>query len=358
MSKSANATARRFRPRAWFIAAAVLLLGALCPGAGPGPGSVQAANLSSPTSITCITIPASAEFVFPGGFDVFTMDRDGGNVTQITFSLPLPSPFEHVSVSRDRRYLAGATNWSQGGTVPPKLFIVDLVEATLKQVVPDFVTAGIGGADWDASGRIYFGAIPNRRSSLTDIYRMKFDGSNLKRLASTSSTNEGDLAVSKDSMMLAYTREFLPGTPDEYTEIWTSKTDGSGAKMVYRGGTINVGAAQNPEFSPDGQKLVFDVVNPDYVNFPAGPKTAHDIYTINIDGTGLTRLTLPGPISIVPSWSWSTGLIVFTQLYDGNLNLLEYGSETYMGAATINSTDVDQIATRILAGPWAARQIP
>jgi hypothetical protein len=44
--------------------------------------------------------------------------------------------------------------------------------------------------------------------------------------------------------------------------------------------------------------------NVDYTNFPDNPaaNTAHDVYRVRLDGTEMTRISAPGPITIVPDW--------------------------------------------------------
>jgi TolB protein len=60
-------------------------------------------------------------------------------------------------------------------------------------------------------------------------------------------------------------------------------------------------------WSPNGQRLTFY----------AGPVGDHNIYVINVDGTGLTRLTNSGD-NLGPSWSPDGEWIAFTSFRDGN----------------------------------------
>jgi Tol biopolymer transport system component len=60
-------------------------------------------------------------------------------------------------------------------------------------------------------------------------------------------------------------------------------------------------------WSPDGTKLAFY----------RGPEGDRDIYIINVDGTGLQRLTNGGD-NLGPSWSPDGQWIAFTSFRDGN----------------------------------------
>jgi Tol biopolymer transport system component len=85
----------------------------------------------------------------------------------------------------------------------------------------------------------------------------------------------------------------------------------------------------DPELSPDDTHMVFSQVNPDFKNFPSDPNanTAHDIYIINVDGSGLTRVTQPGPISIVPDWKGNWLLY---------LELTDKSTPPYLGISRIH----------------------
>lgn len=66
------------------------------------------------------------------------------------------------------------------------------------------------------------------------------------------------------------------------SEIWTMKADGSGLLQITT--EIAGGQSTGPALSPDGRRIAFSVASG-----PSG--STWDIYTINVDGTGLTNLT-------------------------------------------------------------------
>jgi Tol biopolymer transport system component len=270
---------------------------------------------------------------------VYTMDIDGGNITQITFN---PEPIEHTAASHDRRYVA--TDQHDVARVPYSLWVFDLERKTEARLVPGFYAAGGGGMDWSPDGFIYFAGEP-RKDAGRNIYKIKPDGSALTQLTfyqlkptfPPDPAQTGDVSVSEDGSKVAFVRivtrpidnkRYLPNP-----QIWVMNSDGSDQHMVFNGGeelgdsgSRDAIGAYDPEISPDGTKVVFSLTNPRHRNFASiGVNTAHDIHVINIDGTGLQRLTSPGPVCIIPDWSDSK--ILFTEYNE---------RDHYVGLAIMN----------------------
>ena len=84
-------------------------------------------------------------------------------------------------------------------------------------------------------------------------------------------------------------------------------------------------------------------------NFPNNPaaNTAHDIWIANREGSGLKRLTKPGPISMIPDWKGDA--VVYTEISD---------KEQYSGASVVNARDGDQSPKRIKSGANSPKWIP
>ena len=188
--------------------------------------------------------------------------------------------------------------------------------------------AGNGGVEWDPSGNIYFAGVQStpvanprsradfiRNAGANDVWRVRWDGSNLQRLTNTPDYGEADVSVSADGRFVTYMATHID-PPNDSTQIWMSNADGSGRRLVYQGGKMREASVHDPEFSPDGKMIVFSKVNPDFHNFRSDPNanTAHDIWVIGTDGSGLRRITKPGPISVIPDWIDSK--ILFLELTD------------------------------------------
>jgi len=66
-------------------------------------------------------------------------------------------------------------------------------------------------------------------------------------------------------------------------------------------------AYSSPQVSPDGKKIVCVGISPKTDNKPANL----DIFTVNIDGTGLTQLTFHPGHDVSPKWSPDAKSIYF-----------------------------------------------
>jgi len=275
-----------------------------------------AAEISPAQSVRLSPIPADAEIAFvraasgtvdrPNQLeDVFVMRADGENVTRLTHN-QRPIRYEHAAVSPDRRYVAVNYHVRDGGRRGrPRslLWVLDLESGSEAQLLPDWHSAGSGGIDWDREGRLYFAAereAPTRGDG-RDVYRIRHDGTGLERLTETPE-GEADVAVSEDGRRVTFVRAVLRPPRGGHTELWMMGADGSDPKRVYASGTIRVESAHDPEFSPDARKLVFSQVNPAHKTFARTFNTAHDIYTIDVDGTERQRITPVGAIRIIPDW--------------------------------------------------------
>lgn len=308
-------------------------------------------------------VPDEAAIVYHRDGFLFVMDADGGSETQITFDEP--KTWEHVAISFDRRFAAANEQLPNPAGEPggfSRLWLFDLQSATVSQLVPGFVSAGNGGVDWDRNGFVYFAAkhsnpYQNPRTpdefranaGANDIYRIRHDGAGLQRLLATSQAGEADVSISEDGSLIAYVSQPLDeGAPR--TEIWVMEVNGANRRRVFAAGQVRVASAHDPETSPDNSRIVFSVVNSAVPpNFPLNPdaNTAHDIWQMNLDGSGARRLTRAGPISITPDWQGDSILY---------LDISE--ADRYAGISVIRPDESEQVQQRIKPAANIAKWIP
>lgn len=304
-------------------------------------------------------IPPSADIVFHDGKFIYALNVAGGRVTRITFEHP--RPWEHVAVSHDGKRIAGnAQVPGPDGRRVSQVWVFDLERGTETRLLPRFEMTGNGGVDWDRRGYVYFAAVERTvpdpktpadfmaNAGANDVYRVRYDGRGAQRLTRTGDRGEADVSVSADGKLVAFMATRVD-PDDPTTELWVMRVDGRGRRLVFRGGRHRVSSVHDPELAPGNRRLVFSRVNPDFTNFPQDPvaDTAHDLYTVRLDGRALRRVTEPGPISIVPDWVGDT--ILFLELNDQE-------EPPYLGLATVRSDGAGY--RRIRRGARAGKWIP
>jgi Tol biopolymer transport system component len=161
----------------------------------------------------------------------------------------------------------------------------------------------------------------SERDGDLELYSMDTDGKNVKRL-----TNEigydGGAFYSPDSKMIVYRRS-TPKTAAEIArykellsqdlvvptvfEVWVMNADGSNKRQV----TNLASASFAPFFTPDGKRLIFctNFFDEDRANRRRQPN--FDLALINLDGTGIERVTYNQTFDGFPMFSPDGKKLVF-----------------------------------------------
>ena len=146
----------------------------------------------------------------------------------------------------------------------------------------------------------------------SDVYFLEPPGTTARRL--TSAGLDKEAALSPDGQMIAFVRR-TPGLlvstalgPEEATELWLMRADGTGAKRLVRGrGSAapedTLADLKSPQFSPDGRRVYFlsrGWVTSDAVHFAAIP-------------SGRTQFVCPGnTLEVIPRGE-RAGYLMVTQ---------------------------------------------
>jgi TolB protein len=150
------------------------------------------------------------------------------------------------------------------------------------------------------------------RNGDLDIYTMDADGKNVKQLTHEAGYDGGP-TFSPDGKSIVY-RAYHPKTEQEIAdykdllvknlirptslEIWIMRADGSEKRQI-----TNLGAASfGPAFTADGKKIIFSS-NYDPETHATGGMGNFELWLINLDGTGLERVTFSDGFDGFPMFS-------------------------------------------------------
>ena len=122
--------------------------------------------------------------------------------------------------------------------------------------------------------------------------------------------------------------------------IWTMDyQNGEGIRPTEIAASTNA-AAITPTWSPDGKQIAFaTVMNPTSDDPNARPRTA-DLWVINVDGTGRTRLTTDKFVNLQPCWGMN-GRVFYVSNRTGTDNLWAVTSRTTTIAGDTTPADAE-----------------
>ena len=159
-----------------------------------------------------------------------------------------------------------------------------------------------------------------------DIYVMDADGSNQSKLYD-SGGHDADIDWLGDTIT------FTSGS-----QIWLMQDDGTAPVRITNPpnagiwGDVNLPFGDyDPRFSPDGQKIAFERLEDD-----ASPNGNYNMFVVNVDGTGETRLTSNGLTQGIVSWSHSGAKLVYVVSAIGNEGMYDMYMMNHDGSNITN----------------------
>jgi len=226
--------------------------------------------------------------LFPGikNWNIYVMDTDGKNVTQLTADhinkaalLPAWSPDgEKITFCLRENYKTDIYVMRADGSNP-----VNLTKNCAKPSRESGQSENYHPAWSPDSTKIAFSSNMEMDPRIRNIYVMDADGKNLKQLTQNRKIGwtSGHPAWSPDGKYIAYDSGKRDRGGNSQSTIFIMDADGKNPRPL-------ITRANRPAWSPDGQKIVF--VSND------------EIYMIDVDGKNLKRLTMNRYCDTDPCW--------------------------------------------------------
>ena len=174
--------------------------------------------------------------------------------------------------------------------------------------------------------KIVFNSSRDINADGDEIYIMNADGSGEENLTKAQYTDAGP-AFSPDGYKIVFGSNRDGKTHDERQnnyDIYIMNIDGSGLVNLTNGD----GVYANPEFSPDGTKIVFDYAKID--------GTDREIYMMNVNGSNKIRLTNNNADDSHPVFSPDGSKIAFNSNRDGNWEIYIMNTQLKEGEEDMN----------------------
>ncbi len=237
---------------------------------------------------TAPDVPAApnTQIVFKSANDIFVMEADGSNPVNLTNTVGVIE--DQPAWSPDKTKIAFHSNQDDVG----EIYVMNADGTNITRL-----TTELGENDsnptWSPDGTKI--AFASRRDHLIgSIYVMNADGTNVQRLTNALPASDDEPAWSPDGLTIAF-------STNEETNLHVAKIDVTGANRARV--TPNTVSATAPTWSPDGAKLACGHADASGIS---------QIFTVNLDGSGLVQLTTPSAQGEEhPTWSRDGARIAF-----------------------------------------------
>jgi Tol biopolymer transport system component len=220
---------------------------------------------------------------FTARFQIYVMNSDGSNVSQLTFPYPARDSTGHVKDTTSSYQPA----WSSDGTkivfgstrdTNPEIFVMDPNGSNIVRLTNN--PAADGQPAWSPDGTKI--AFATDRDGNNEIYVMNANGSVPVNLTNNVASDLAP-AWSPDGTKIAF-------QSDRQTNdaVWVMNADGSNPVRLTNPTTDPSSAAGAPSWSPDGTRIAYE--------------QAGDIWVMNVDGSRKIQITSGFWLDGLPRW--------------------------------------------------------
>ena len=267
-------------------------------------GRLALVAMAFTASLVLPSAPAGAAFPGRNGLIAWTHPTSLTTDAEIFVMLPNGQSKRQLSHNEQNDFFPA---WSHDGrwvafesasAIDVDVWVMNL-SGTVSRNISQMPGVADRGPAWSPDGtRIAFWR--QHFDGTSGIWVMNSDGTNQIRLTEDANIDSYP-AWSPDGSLIAFVSE-RDGNP----ELYVMPPNGSPEVRVTETPTVQEG---NPNWSPDGSALAFDACMA--TSFPCPGTPNYEIFTVNVNGTELRRLTNVPGIDFNPAWSPDGRQIVF-----------------------------------------------